>query len=179
MQTLLTVLLVLFVASVVATLVTFLLVRRQLRRRNRVVADAPSPTPVSWLASPAAPARLHRRLRAAMQVATATPSQLTGVIDVRADLRDRALELDRRLATAGRAKGPRRRTLLRELSAEVDEVDAIAHRIDRLAARGLAAPSLPGGQAELEALAERLGQYEDAAAELEAIERRIEGQLEG
>lgn len=177
METLLTVLATLFVVWVLAMVVGFLLLRHGLRKRNRVVADTASPTPISWLASPSAPARLHRRLRAAVAVAAATPSQLTGIEDVRADLTRRALELDRSLATAGRAKGPRRRNLLREVAAEIDDVDALAHRIDRLASRRDPSATLPGAQPEIDRLSEHLRTYEDAAEELAAIEREVQGEL--
>jgi hypothetical protein len=176
-ETFLAVLGTLFVLWVLAMVIGFLLLRHTLRRRNRVVADTASPTPTSWLASPAAPARLHRRLRAAVAVATATPSELTGIADVRVDLTRRALELDRRLATAGRAKGPRRRGVLRDVATEIDDLDALAHRIDRLASRPAESLAVPEGQPELDRLSEQLAAYEDAADELAAIEREVQGEL--
>ena len=177
MESLLIVLGTVLVLWVLVMVTGFLLLRRELRRRNRVVPHSASPAPVSWLASPGAPARLHRRLRASVAVATATPSELTGVADVRADLTRRALELDRSLATAGRAKGPRRRQLLREVAAEIDDVDALAHRIDRLVSRRDQLLAPPDGQPELDRLAEQLTAYEDAADELAEIERQVQGEL--
>ncbi|HUW04393.1 MAG TPA: hypothetical protein VMW08_18735 [Acidimicrobiales bacterium] len=177
MESLLIVLGTVLVLWVLVMVTGFLLLRRGLRRRNRVVPHSASPAPVSWLASPGAPARLHRRLRASVAVATATPSELTGVADVRADLTRRALELDRSLATAGRAKGPRRRQLLREVAAEIDDIDALAHRIDRLVSRRDQLLAPPDGQPELDRLAEQLTAYEDAADELAEIERQVQGEL--
>lgn len=177
MQTVLTVLGVGFILWILAVVVAFLVARNRLRRRNRVVPYAATSVPLTWLASPATPARLHRRLRDAVAIASGTPSGLDGLGQVRADVAERARQLDQRLTTVARSRGSRRRALIAEVAEETDQLEDIAHRIDHLASRGDRQVIGPGAQPEVERLAEQLTTYESAAEELAAIEREVQGEL--
>jgi hypothetical protein len=144
----------------------------RLRVRNRVVLSVRTPAPLRWLASPRRAARLHRRLRAA--VAGAHLAQLhretvsLGIDDVIAELSLRAVELDRQLVVCDGAPSASRRRMLRELAAEVGEVEALTERTIRLArAWSGDRPSERG----LGPVRDRLDALEAAVRELDGIEQ--------
>jgi hypothetical protein len=130
----------------------WLLLMRSLHRANRVVATRRSGAPVSWLWSWRRPARLHRRLRRAVQVATGSVSSLehhspistvgrrprpgstpaTPLHEVAGELAQRALTVDDYLIAACRLQRPWAQHRLGELTAEVREVEALAVRLVQL-----------------------------------------------
>jgi hypothetical protein len=156
------------------------LIARTVWRANRLVPDHPTNAPISWLVSPREPARLHRRLRRAVQLGQgavaplrANPKnpkrrqkvQATGspLVEVADDLVAHACQVDDRLPHMA---PPWRR----ELAAEVADIEAAALRLCRVAANWQMeirrAAELPGpsvGPLELRA---RLDAVEAALAEL-------------
>jgi hypothetical protein len=172
-------------AVAVATLVVMItaaigcwLLARRFVRANRVVPDRRSPAPLTWLWSWGTPARLHRRLRRAVQVVTyvmapfrlpprgqrrpAPPADLVGIAN---ELVMRAADLDDRLVVAsGLAAGWRGR-LLREIGAGVNEVEASVSHLERVAIAWHAEFGAAGTAEPLD-LRSRLGALESALAEI-------------
>jgi hypothetical protein len=129
-----------WVVVVCSLVVGAVLLRRAAGRRNRVVPDRHSPAPLSWLWSWRGPARLHRRLRRAVQIAEVAVAplrqrdpDLCPLVGVADDLVARAGQVDIRLVTAAGAPGATA-FLRRELTFEVGEIEASAWRLSRLAA---------------------------------------------
>ncbi len=152
------------------TIATVALLLHALSVRNRVVAGRPSPAPLTWLVSVELPARLHRRLRLAaglVRAAGGGDGDDLGLADVRRQLEDRAVELDHQLVLAARAPKATRRRMLRELQAEIAELERLAERSVRMARawRG-AAPSERG----LASVRERLELLEAALHELDGVD---------
>jgi hypothetical protein len=153
------------------------LVVHTLHARNRVRPDRRSQAPLTWLVAPELAPRLHRRLRTAVMLLDAavglvvapagSPAADLGLVDVAAQLRDRAAELDDQLVLASRAPKSGRRRMLRELQSEVAELERLAERTVRMsrAWRG-AAPSERG----LAEVRERLELLEGALRELDGVE---------
>jgi hypothetical protein len=134
--------------------------------RNRVVQGHRSPAPLRWLVAPEPAARLHRRLQRAVALTDAAQGDL-GLDDVVGQLRERALELDEQLVLAGRAPKVARRRLLRELQAEVAELERLAERTVRMSrAWAGGSPSERG----LAAVRERLELLEAALHELDGVD---------
>jgi hypothetical protein len=121
---------------VAAMAATFALTMRALVRANRVATGRRSSAPLSWLASLAAPARLHRRLRRAMGVAevavgSVAPAALV-LGDVAGELVERAVTLDHWLVAANGLYPVARRDRMVELSREVREIEVSAARLHQL-----------------------------------------------
>lgn len=120
----------------------------RLRRRNRLHPSWPTMAPLHWLVHPGAPARLHRRLRAA--VATAhyrSPGRGrrrvpgTSVDELVAELLHEAAAVDEQLVLAGRAPVAVRRRILAVTAPQVAQLEAIAGRLAVL----VSASARPGG----------------------------------
>jgi hypothetical protein len=129
-----------WVVVVCSLVVGAVLLRRAAGRRNRVMPDRPSPAPLSWLWSWRGPARLHRRLRRAVQIAEVAVAPLRQrdpdvcpLVGVADDLAARAGQADTRLVAAAGAPGAAG-FARRELTFEVGEIEASAVRLSRLAA---------------------------------------------
>lgn len=148
-------------------------VARSLAVRNRLVPGHRSPAPLSWLASPATAARLHRRLRTAMAVAhlsMASPrAGGLGLAELVGEVRSRALDLDAQLVLASRAPRPARLRMLRELQSEVLEVEELAVRLVHLSR----VPAEAGAESGLGAVRQRLELLEEALAELDGVQVRL------
>lgn len=125
-----------------------LLVLWRLRRRNRLHPKWATLAPLSWLVHPGRPARLHRRLRAA--VATAhyrapgrgrqrIPS--SSVEELIVELLHEANAVDEQLVLAGRAPRHVRRRILAVTAPQVTKLEAIAARLAVL----VSASARPGG----------------------------------
>jgi hypothetical protein len=168
----------------------FLLVR-SLHRANRVVATRRCRAPLAWLWSWRQPARLHRRLRRAVQAATAAVAHLehqcnpeqrvsgpsrrrrpgsfsaTPLHDVAGDLVQRAAAVDDCVVAACRLGRPWAQHRMGELTAEVREVEALAFRLVQLSGQWRSSldqavqPALPPPD-----LRERLDAVEAALQEL-------------
>lgn len=148
---------VLAVVVAVGIVVPVVAVRWRLRRRNRVHPKVASPAPLSWLVSPAAPARLHRRLQATVRVASVhRPRRAPD------DVALHAIELDRRIVLASRRPHGERGPALRALRAEVDELDRLALAVNR------PFDTLAVGDPK-----ERLTALAEAHAELDALDHTV------
>src|SRR5688500_11687136 len=98
----------------------------RLHRRNRIHPKVPSPAPLTWMVSPTAPARLHRRLQTTVRVASIHAPRKPP-----SDVALQAIELDRRVVLASRQPYGARGAALRQLVAEADELDRLALAVNR------------------------------------------------
>ena len=156
------VLLGLFLAWVLVSVLAVVFVVRRLRRRNRISPAVPCDAPARWLCTPSRPAMLHRRLRRSVYAVR----QVRGpAAELAADLEAHAVAVDRHLVLAARAPVAPRQRLLREVAGQVRDIEALTERV--LAAA--AAPLQPGPE-RLALLAERLDALEEAQAEIAALE---------
>lgn len=138
--------------------------------RNRVAPDRPTRAPLSWLVAPDLAARLHRRLRAAIAMASVVrlgTAHDLGLVDVVDQLDHRALDLDDQLVLASHAPKPTRRRMLRELQSEVAELERLAERTVRMARAWTGARPSERGLAEVR---ERLDALEAALRELDGLD---------
>ncbi len=133
-----------------------LFLRWQLLRRHRIHPKVPSPAPLSWMVSPTAPARLHRRLQTTVRVASIHAPR-TPVSDVALQ----AIELDRRVVLAARQPYGARGAALRRLLREADELDRLALAVNR-----------PFDALAVGDPADRLVAMAEARAEVDAIDHR-------
>lgn len=175
-----------FLAAVAITWVALfglgmVLVRWRLARSNRVSPAVKSAAPLRWLWSWARPARLHRRLQAAVALIHLAPSPRTrespslSVDALRRDLEYQAVELDQHLVVAARHPRGYRKGLLRSLDQQVAEVEALAVRLSSMMRPTDAPASGWDGPATPTEVLERIGHQLDlldaAQTELAEIER--------
>jgi len=141
------------------------------RKRNRVVPGTRTPAPISWLWSWRMSARLHRHLARtihAVHACIVDSREQLGLATMVKELEAHACAIDRQLVAVDRSPNPTRYRLLRELYAEVRQVDAVAERVIRMG-RAWAGdePSVRG----LAGVSERLGALEAAMADLARLDR--------
>lgn len=145
---------------------------RRLHLHSRVVPSVRSSAPLHWLVSPRRAARLHRRLRASVQAAHLAQRHREtiglGLDDVVVELSNRAVDLDRQLVVCNRAPAAPRSRMLRELTAEVRELESIAERTVRL---GRAWAGDRPSERGLGPVRDRLDALEAAVRELDGIEQ--------
>ena len=151
----------------------------RLRRRNRLHPRWPTMAPMTWLVHPGLPARLHRRLRAA--VATAhyrapgrgrhkVPS--SSVDELVLELLHEAAALDEQIVLAGRAPRSIRRQLLGVTEPQVTKLEAIAGRLAVL----VSASARPGGApaaSAIQGLEDRLDAIEVSRQEIADLEAAL------
>jgi len=172
-----------FVATwAVLLVVVVALLRWRFERRNRVSPAVRSPAPVTWLWSPRATARLHRRLRGAVADIHLAPSRRTphsgpaSVDELRRELEYQAVELDHHLVIVARHPRRQRRSLLHALDAQVSEIETLSVRLSRLSSRPEGTP-VSGWDVTrqppevLAGIARQLDALDAAQDELTAIER--------
>jgi hypothetical protein len=116
--------------------VVLALMARSLVRANRVAPKRRTAAPLSWLVSPRAPARLHRRLRRAVGVSgfavgTIAPAALP-LRDVAGELVERAVTVDDWVVAAHGLYPVARTVRLAQLTAEVRQVEMSAARLHQL-----------------------------------------------
>lgn len=132
------ILLVFFGVSALAALGAVALWIRNIRRSNRVTPGAPTSAPTSWLATPSTGARLHRRLRGAVQVARASAEAADAaphLADIAHELEGEAVALDHHVVIASRLRGAEGRARMRALSGQVARVEQVAAQISTIAAQ--------------------------------------------
>jgi hypothetical protein len=167
---------------VVLLVVVATLLRWRLQRRNRVSPAVKSPAPITWLWSPAQPARLHRRLQGAVAEIHLAPSrrsdfrQPSSADDLRRELEYQAVELDQHLVVAARQHRARRRSMVKALQAQVGDVEELSVRLSRLSARPDGTPASGWDVTReppdvLSGIAHQLDLLDAAQAELAEIER--------
>lgn len=159
-----------------------LVLRWRLARANRVSPTVKSHAPLSWLWSPATPARLHRRLRGAVRLTDAGAARNSAeapslsVESLRRELEVMAARLDDQLLVAARHPAEARRRLLPGLQTQVEAVESLAIRLSHLnrPIGGSGAPSSVApvvGEGPLGDLSERVDALEAAHAELAHVDR--------
>lgn len=169
-------------ASIALSSVALGLVLWRLGRRNRLHPGSPTAAPVTWLVSPARPARLHRRLRAAVQTASfRAPGRgrrklpTAAVDELVAELLREAVAVDAQLLVAARASRRVRARLLGVSEAQVGQLERLAARLAVL----VSASARPGGApaaAAIHALEERLDALEAARQEIADLEAMLDHQ---
>ena len=172
-----------FIATwIVLLVVVATLLRWRLQRRNRVSPAVKSPAPISWLWSPRATARLHRRLQGAVADIHLAPSRRStyrgpaSVDELRRELEYQAVELDHHLVIVARHPRGQRRSLVRSLDGQVTEIEALSVRLSRLSARPEDTPASGWDVTRqppdvLSGIARQLDLLDAAQEELTAIER--------
>ena len=142
-----------------------------LRRRNRVVPSVRTQAPLNWLWSWRMSARLHRHLArtmTAMRACVTGSREQLGLMTMVKELEVHACAIDAQLVAVDQSPQPTRNRLLRELYAEVRQVDAVAERIIRMGrAWAGAEPSVRA----LAGVSERLDALEAAMADLARLDR--------
>lgn len=158
---------------IVACCLVALFVRGRLLRRHRVDPKVATGAPITWLADPRPPARLHRRLarvgHLAARVATdhrpvrrrgRRTAEAPPIVDVATSLQAQAVALDVQLTRAALlAPGPRRE-VVRRLEPAVAELERAGQRLSALSTEVLAPPVLAW---EAEGVLDLAGQVERLA----------------
>lgn len=162
-MTLLTIGLFVAVAGAVAVGVAAVLVARNRQRRNRVVPDVPTEAPAAWAGAHTPLARLHRRLRAAVDAARAVPDPDGALIRARVEVEQAALAVDDHLVVLHAMAERERAGRMAAATAAVASVEEAAARLADAASLSRST-TLP---AVTEAL-ERARLLDEARAELEA-----------
>jgi hypothetical protein len=144
-----------------------------LRRRNRVVRNVRNSVSLSWLCSPVAPARLHRRLRRAVLAAEAAARRdHSGAVgELTSQLADEALLVDAELVRISGLPRHARRRSLTEASRRTVTIEASAVRLS-----SLTSPSAQHAAARAsgaDRLTERIDLLEAAHADVERLEREL------
>ena len=151
---------------------------RRLERRNRVSPSTRSHVPLRWRWSYRYAARMHRHLQrtvAGVRSCLHLGDDL-GLDDLVREIERHACAVDDQLAIAGRMPQPTRRRLLRELRAEVSEIDAMAERVIRL--RRAWSGAVPSARS-LAPVAERIDALEAALRDVARLDGAsgLEGDL--
>jgi HAMP domain-containing protein len=157
---------------------------RRLRRHNLVSRTYRGRAPLTWLASPATCARLHRRLRGAVAALRMVvpaprrrrpaPAELAQLVTAADEVELHAATLDRDLLVASRLRGSAGRELRVRLARQVTELERVAARVT--AAASAATPNRPGTQpsaAALRDLNDQLDALEAARDEVARLEARV------
>jgi hypothetical protein len=140
---------------------------RSLHRRNAVVPGRRSSAPLSWIRSPRAAARLHRRLARAVALAHAGATRPELLAPLLAELDAHAADIDRRLVLTNQTARLWKLKALAQLYREVTEVEALAVRIAGLVndwPKSLDAPPAL-------AIGQRIDALEAALRELSYVDR--------
>lgn len=162
--------LILAVAFIVFCVAAVVLAYRRLERGNRVSPSVHSNVPLHWRSSYRAAPRMHRHLqRTVSGVRTCLqPGEDIGLADLVFELERAACAVDDQLAIAGRMPQPTRRRLLRELKAEVGELDRMAERVVRM--RRAWSGAEPSARS-LAPVAERIDALESALRDVARLDR--------
>jgi hypothetical protein len=149
------VVLVLFVvAAVVAATVVVRSQKRSYAQANEVVPGRATTAPAEWAGAHTPEARMHRRLRDAVEALRANPAMEDAfLLDARVSLEEQAVAVDERLiATAALPEGLRAEPLAR-LAPAVDAVEAAVAAL-------VTAPERSGVEQAMADVAERMASLE-------------------
>jgi hypothetical protein len=129
-------------AIIVSLCIVALFLRHRINRRHRVHPKVPTPAPLTWMADPRAPARLHRRLakvgRTAGDVAEdhrlpqkklRRPVEQPELVLLAEQLRQQAVQLDHQVARTAALPSVVRRQHLAQLAASVSETEFACVRL--------------------------------------------------
>lgn len=159
------------------------LARSRVQRHHRVDPAIPTSAPLTWLADPRSPARLHRRLA---KVGTS----ITMVIDdhqprsrrlrrreepsilatTAVDLRAQAVAIDQQVSRLAILAAGARRAPLAQAAQDVAEIEVAAARLLALSTQARAPRGLEQDDAGLAEVTQRVDRLADAQAELLAMD---------
>lgn len=172
-------------AIVTAACLLFLMARHRFHRRHRVDLAIPTDAPVTWVADPRAPARLHRRLVRIGATSTAVADEhrprirrlrRTGepdaVHDAAVDLRARAVAADGRLARLSILPPATRRDGMRVLEHEVGQLEWACARLLDLDATSTTPVRLPV-DVVIDPVTRRIDHLADAHRELRDLDDTV------
>jgi hypothetical protein len=151
----------------------------RLRRRNRLHPKVPTAAPLSWLVHPGAPARMHRRLHAA--VATASfrlPGQgrrkvpSSSVDDLVTSLLHEAAAIDEQLVLAGRAPRAIRQRILAVTGPQVTKIETLSGRLAVIVSSTARPGGMPAANA-IQAIEDRLDALEVSRQEIIDLEASL------
>ena len=168
---------------IVALCLAVLFVRHRVQRHNRVDPKVATPAPVTWLADPRAPARLHRRLARVGRTAAAVadhhripakklrkPGEQPQLVLLAEDLRRQAVNLDLQLARVAHLPASARRTRLSELSAAVTSAESACLQLHSISEHTSAVPVLTTEDADITNVAAQLERLAEAHRVLHQID---------
>lgn len=153
-------------------------IARSRRRRNRVVPEVATSAPSSWAGAHTPLARLHRRLRAAVEAVRAVSDPDGALIRARVEVEHAALAVDDHLVALHGMSERERATRMAQATAAVASVEEGAAR---LADAASTAPS--GALPAVEEALERAALVAEARRELDADpaaiidDERVDGRL--
>lgn len=170
-------------ALVTAACLTFLFLRSRFHRVHRVDPAVATDAPMSWIADPRTPARLHRRLVHLGRTASAVAEDHrprsrrlrrddeSGPVHAAAvEIRAQAVSLDARLARLALLQGPARRESLREIDRQVQQLERTCGQLVELAVDHGEPARLRGDEPAVDALSRRVDHLADAHRELLALD---------
>lgn len=151
----------------------------RLRRRNRLHPNISTGVPLSWLVHPGEPARLHRRLRAAVATASfRAPGRgrrrlpASSVDDLVEALLAEAAAIDEQLVLAGRAPRAVRRRIVAVARPQVAKVEALAGRLAVIVSSNARPGGMPTANA-IQAIEDRLDLLEVSRQEIIDLEAAL------
>jgi hypothetical protein len=154
-------------------------VRYRLHRQLRVSPDHASEAPLSWLVSPLAAARLHRRLQMVVTAERAATGgkhrrrryePATAAERLAADVEREAVTLDHRLVATSRLGPGERRSVMAGLAGEVARLERLTSRVIALSAED--GHPTAGQRSAIDELDDRVTRLEQARAEVDIIDAR-------
>jgi hypothetical protein len=170
---------------IVALCLLVLFVRGRLQRRHRVDPKVRPGAPLTWLADPRAPARLHRRLahvgRATAQIADdhgagrrrlRRAAEPTPIAAIALDLRQQAVAVDAELARVALLAPSARREPLGRLAMAVGELERTAARLAALSSEVRTPPVLATEASDLTDLAGQVERLAEAHRALLSLDER-------
>lgn len=162
------------VVAVVLCVAVMAYARWRVRKQLRLRLGTPSAAPTGWLVSTSEPARLHRRLRRATNVARVAGGRGgPALAEMAAEIEDHAIALEAHLVLLSRV-WRRERSARHQLSAQVAQLEMLSLRLSRSAADAQRPPALGAGSPDaLAELAERVDALDAARAELVALEQHF------
>lgn len=153
-------------------------VARSRDRANQVVPGVPSDAPAAWAGAHSTEARLHRRLRAAVDAAgVAAPGADGPLVGLRRAVEEEALAVDRRLVVAAATTVDARDELLARVAAQVEAVEEAAGALSGRALDEDGPARREGVAAAVDDALTRARLLAEARAEVEEVDRRERGEV--
>lgn len=168
-------------------IVALFVVRWRLHLANQVSPRNRSNAPLTWLWSPARPARLHRRLRSDIQSLTLvapgaqkdsrvqTESSL-GIDAIHQELENQAVTIDHKVVAASHLPRAPKRIALNHLEDQAAQLEALTKRLIRLHHERnsfISEPSTAMAEDPLHEIDEKLELLESAHEEIASFERSL------
>ena len=132
---------------------------------NQIIPGVPTRAPKEWAGAHSPEARLHRRLRDAMEAVRVNAAlDDTSLVDVRMSLEQEALATDDRLIAAAALPKGRREDLIAQVARMVDSIEGLV--ADLVELRG---PTAADAEQRIEDLRTRVALVSDARDELAGL----------